>query len=102
MTGYLCFAIPLTSLLFQPRFHNIREKWIQVAGKAIAPSDFYRIFAPAIEGNALGAWKRASLTTQAEDKRWQAPVINDDPEKDKKRGYPGSCKNEPFNTIDYD
>ena len=92
MPGYLCFAIPLTSLLFQPRFHNIREKWIQVAGKAIAPSDFYRIFAPAIEGKALCAWKRLSMMTQAGDKWWQAPVINDDPKKDKKRGFRGVAK----------
>ena len=56
-----------------------------------SPSKFC-IFAPAIEGNALGAWQRASLKTEAGDKWWQAPVINDDPEKDKKRGYPGSCK----------
>ena len=42
------------------------------------------------------------MMTEAGDKLWQAPVINDDPEKDKKRGYPGSCKNEPFNTNDYD
>ena len=92
---------PLTFSRKAP-FHKIPENWIQVAGKVLLPTVLFRTFAPAIEGNALGAWKRASLTTEAGDKWWQAPVINDDPEKDKKRGYPGSCKNEPFNTNDYD
>ena len=36
--------------------------------------------------------------TQAGEKRWQAPVINDDPEKDKKLAIREVAKNEPFNT----
>ena len=96
--------VATTPLIYSRKtpLHKIPENWIQVAGKVLLPTAFFRTFAPAIEGNALDAWKRASLTTEAGDKWWQAPVINDDPEKDKKRGYPGSCKNEPFNTNDYD
>ena len=56
-------------------------------GKSLQSGQKCCIFAPAIEGNVLGAWKRSSMMTQAGDKWWQAPVINDDPEKDKKRGY---------------
>ena len=52
------------------------------------------IFAPAIEGNALGAWQRASLKTEAGDKWWQAPAIYDDPEKDKKLGLSGELQRE--------
>ena len=46
----------------------------------LADTGIFRIFAPAIERTALCALLGSSIKTYTGYKRWQAPVINKDPE----------------------
>ena len=76
---------------------------IESQGESLHSAQKCCIFAPAIERTAFCALPGSSLKTYTGYKRWQAPVINEDPENGRNGAFWGVANTDTKHTTnDYD